>query len=150
MEKLSRTLIKNLEKSELDFSSKISKNEVITFSKLIFESIFLGFLLNFGKYLFAPIITLIASSPSREPTVLDQSGLTTSPLIIRTTQQMGLQVPLGLIVNEMRTSNDQDLVFEAASGTVYLESSSSTTSPESLLETSVVQDILRDGFSNQG
>ena len=69
-------------------------------------------------------------------------------MIIRTTQQLGLQVPLGLIINEMRTSTDQDLVFEAASGTVYLESSGSTTSPESILETSVVQDVLRDGFSN--
>ena len=80
---------------------------------------------------------------------MDATGLTTSPLVIRTDQQMGLQVPLGYIVNETRTSPDQDLVFDAANGTVYLETSSSTTTPESILETSLVQNILRDGFSTQ-
>ena len=68
-------------------------------------------------------------------------------MIIRTNQQMGLQVPLGLVINEMRTSTDQELVFDAENGTVYLESSDSTNNPESVLETSIVQNILRDGFS---
>ena len=89
------------------------------------------------------------SSPTRDVASMDASGLTTSPLVIQTTQQLGLQVPLGLIINETRTSADQALVFDEINGTVYLESSSSTTNPESILETSLVQNILRDGFSTQ-
>ena len=81
---------------------------------------------------------------------MDAAGLTTSPLIIQTSQELGLQVPLGLIVNEMRTSADQSLVFDVEAGAVYLESfSSTTTSPESILETSTVRTVLRDGFSSQ-
>ena len=72
--------------------------------------------------------------------------MATSPLVVQTNQQMGLQVPLGLIVNERRTSPDQNLVFDSVAGAVYLESTISTTPPESILETSMVQSILRDGF----
>ena len=54
----------------------------------------------------------------------DNQELSTSPLIIKTTAEMGFQVPLGLIINEMRTSPEQSLVIEAGADQAFLDTSS--------------------------
>ena len=75
-------------------------------------------------------------------------GLSTGTLPVRTTQEIGLSVPLGLIVNELRTSADQSLVFDSTTGAASLESPiSSESGTDDKLEASVVRETLRRGFS---
>ena len=90
------------------------------------------------------------SSSSPTETSGEANELAASPLLIQTTQQVGLGVPVGLIVNELRTSPEQSLVLDAENQSVFLETSDSKiTAPESILETSIVRDILNNGFTTQ-
>ena len=47
--------------------------------------------------------------------------MVTSPLIIKTTAEMGFQVPVGLVVQELRTSPDQSLVIEHGADEAFLD-----------------------------
>ena len=68
-------------------------------------------------------------------------------LPIITTQELGLGVPTGLIINELRTSSDQSLVLDAESGSVMLENPISTSSaPEFDIDPVTVRSILKNGF----
>lgn len=97
------------------------------------------------------ILTFSKFSSSSPTELSTETGeLAVSPLLIQTTQQVGLGVPVGLIVNELRTSPDQSLVLDAENQSVFLETGDSNiTTPESILETSIVRDILNHGFTMQ-
>ena len=82
----------------------------------------------------------------------------TSPLIIKTTNELGLQCPLGLIVNELRTHPDETLVVDAESDDIYLDISTDTSyvsmrSDETdfglRLDTSIVRELLNTGFTQE-
>ena len=70
-------------------------------------------------------------------------------LPIYTNQDLGIAVPLGLVVTQMRTSADQVLVFDEDQNMAYLQHRldlASSSTPESYLETSLVQRVMTDGF----
>ena len=93
--------------------------------------------------------TKFSSSPPTERSA-ETAEIVASPLLIQTTQQVGLGVPIGLIVTELRTSPEQSLVLDSENQTVFLETNdSSNIAPESILETSIVRDILNNGFTTQ-
>lgn len=69
---------------------------------------------------------------------------------------MGFQVPVGLVVQELRTSPDQSLVIEAGADEAFLDSSTdqsyiSMRSDETdygvKVEAEIVQSLLNDGFT---
>ena len=71
-------------------------------------------------------------------------------LPIQTTQSMGLQVPIGLVMTEMRTSSDQVLVVDGTMNTAFLESRldlTESTIPDSILKTSIVRQTMLQGYS---
>ena len=84
--------------------------------------------------------------------------MATSPLVIQTTAELGFQCPLGLIVNELRSRPDETLVVDAESDEIYLNSSTDTSyvsmrSDETdfglRLDTSIVQELLNTGFTEE-
>lgn len=69
---------------------------------------------------------------------------------------MGFQVPIGLVVNEMRTSPDQSLVIENGADQAYLDNSSdqsyiSMRSDETdyglNVDTETIHSLLNNGFT---
>ena len=98
--------------------------------------------------------TFYSSSPPRPEQ--DTHELSTEPLVVKTTAEMGFQVPLGLVVNELRTSPEQSLVIEAGADQAFLDSSSdqsyvSMRSDETdygyNLKTDLIQTLLNEGFT---
>ena len=89
----------------------------------------------------------LSSTPSGDVTIPPSAGLTTGVLPIQTTQEIGLNAPLGLVINEMRTSPNQSLVFDST-GAAFLESPIEPgPNVEYPLEAAAVREALRLGFT---
>jgi len=80
----------------------------------------------------------------------ERLGLNSSPLVIQTTQELGLQVPTGLVLGELRTSTDQALVIDAGADGISLDRyENENLQATNVLETSVVRSVLQDGLTEQ-
>ena len=80
----------------------------------------------------------------------ERLGLNSTPLVVQTTQEMGLQVPTGLVLSELRTSTDQALVIDAGADGISLDRyENDDFQSTNVLETSVVRSVLQDGLTEQ-
>ena len=82
------------------------------------------------------------TTPPKSPTSLKTKTL--APIEIRTSQALGFQVPLGLVMTQLRTENTQAIVMDEKSGMVVLTNQGAVPGPaapdsdeSSLLETTI-------------
>ena len=71
-------------------------------------------------------------------------------LPIQTTQESGIPIPLGLVMSQ-RTSKDEILVVDEKNDAIYLQPRLdvvNSTTPESILETSMVREVLMNGHTD--